>query len=130
MSQYAPLLKEYEILSEDRRRAVDIFLKGILLGAAFAAVLFKYLLDSTGVDEGVVAAASGVGVAALYQVLIWKSAQHDELLNTRLNELANELGLAPVIATRSIFRFTWVFVTIVSVAYLYLNVYFLVAKYS
>lgn len=111
-------LKEYEILSNDRRVAIDIFLKAVLLAAAFLAVAFKLLLDSKTVTDVVSRGAIGFVLIAFFLLVIFPCRQHDSALNASLNRVSNLLGIEPVISTKYIFDVVLGLASIVLVSWL------------
>jgi len=99
-------LKEYEILSEDRRRAVEIFLKGMVVGGAFLAVLIKFLIDATTLMQVLLFGLSGIAIIIFWHWIIVRCRRHAYGLNKSLDELVKDLKLHPVISTNYIFDTT------------------------
>ncbi len=113
-------LKEYEILSEDRRRAIEIFLKGVVVCGAFLAILVKFLLDATTKSQVLLFGLSGIVVIVFWHGLIWRCRKHAYGLNEILNKVVKTLSFQPVISTNYIFNITWWAMVIVTVLWLIL----------
>ena len=118
-----PKLKEYEILSEDRRRGIDIFLKGVVIAAAFLGINFKFLLDSTTRPEILLSGSCGVVLLLFFHAVVWRCRRHVEQLHASLDEIAKELGLNPIISTRYIFNIVWIFTGIILFSWIAIFVY-------
>ena len=100
---------EYEVLSADRRSAVDIFVKAVLLASAFLSVAFTVMLTAKSRPEAVASGLVGLGLLTFFMVVAWRCRRHDELLQANLDTLGKELGFAPVIPTRYIFNIVLIF---------------------
>jgi hypothetical protein len=100
------LLKEYEVLSEDRRRGVDIFLKGFIIACGIIAFGFKLLMDTQDIYALLVVSISGLVFGSIGFPYWLKGKKHDYAIRKRLNEIATKLELAPIISTGYIFDVT------------------------
>ena len=117
-----PELYEYTVLSEDRRRAIEIFLKGFIIGAGLIAFGFKLLIDSKELFECVFIGGAG-GLIYLFAVPYWiKCRNHNAAIDARLNELGTKHGFASVIPTQYIFDIARLVGVIVTLSWLGMTV--------
>ena len=96
-------LKEYEVLSEDRRRAVEIFLKGFIITSGIFAFGLKLLLDTKSMGSLLVVGISGFVFVIIGVCYLIKCRKHDQAIRTRLNKIISNLEMAPIICTKYIF---------------------------
>ena len=91
MNMERPDLKEYDVLSEDRRRAVEIYIKGVLIVAAIYAFGIKLLIDSTNLLTIIIIGAIGL-IMIPFQIVYWsKCRKHDQNINLRLTEIGGNI---------------------------------------
>ena len=62
-------LKEYEILSDDRRHAVQIFVQAVLVGAAVLGVAFTFLVAAKARSEAHVFGGLGLMLIAYFEIV-------------------------------------------------------------
>ena len=98
------LLKEYEELSEDRRRAVEIWIKGFVITAGIMSLAFGYVMTlsdfGTVLAFSVLAFAIGVVGFPIYTTKCWR---HQEAITSRLGAIATNLKIVPPISVAYIF---------------------------
>jgi len=101
-------LTEYQVLSEDRRRAVEIFMKGFLVVVAVIAFGFKSVLDAADISSVVIFGAAGIVIAIVGHIWLFKCRRHDLAINERLNQIAQACDFRPVVSTQYIFNGAWI----------------------
>ena len=95
---------EFQNLSDDRRIAIDLFVKGFVIASGFFAFGIKLLIDSDNLYESILLGIVGI-LLTIIGCNTWKSCvRHDSELNKRLNELCKMLGFSPIISTNYIFN--------------------------
>lgn len=97
-------LIEYEVLSEDRRRAVEIFLKGFLIAVGIMAFGFKLLIDAKDILSLIIIGSGGLLIGIIGALYLYKCRQHDLAIFNRLNEIAKMCDFSLVISTQYIFN--------------------------
>lgn len=118
MTDNPVILKEYEVLSEDRRRAVEIFLKGVIIATALIGFGFKYMLETKDLRFCVSIGTCGILFIFLCHYSIYFCRRHILELHRRLNEITQSLGAAKVIHTQYILNIVWVTCVVISAAWI------------
>ena len=116
------LMKEYEILSEDRRRAVDMISKGTLIFLAVIGLGMKYLLEIDDREEIIIFGISGLSLILLSHWAIYHSKKLDKQISKRLNELSGIFRFNTIIPTNFVFIGIWGLLTIISIVWIVLFV--------
>jgi len=111
-------LIEYEVLAEDRRRAIEIFLKGFAISVAIMAFGFKLLMDAKDIIFVIIITITGLLIGILGAFYLFKCRQHDFEMSKRLNEIAKKHDFSSVISTRYIFNVAWLVSLIIGIAWI------------
>ena len=118
MEDKNPIMIEYQVLSEDRRRAVEIYIKGVLIAFAIIAFGIKMMIDATEIKNILIIGVSGLLIGALSNFFYLKCIRTDRLINSRLNEIANAYELQPISSTKYIFHAAYVGAVIVGLVWI------------
>ena len=95
---------EYQELSEDRRRAIETFIKGTLIAFAVIAFGLKLLIDSESINSILIIGIGGIVIIILGIIFYIKCENHDKMIRNRLNQIAQANSFSPIISTTYIFN--------------------------
>ena len=113
-------LKQFEILSEDRRQAVTIFVQAIVLSLAIIGYLFKNLYDINLLEDKLFIGIMGIIFLSFCHIAVWQSRRYHIMLMKALNECARENEFQSPLSTIFIFNISWVLCLLLTVCWLFL----------
>ena len=96
--------KEYEILSEDRRRAIEIYMRGLIIVIAVYGIGVKIMIDQSSLLNIIIIGSIGAIISPLGLIYGNCCKNHNDKLYKNLNEIAKDLELIPIISTNYIFN--------------------------
>jgi F0F1-type ATP synthase assembly protein I len=109
--------KEYELLAEDRRRAVEILLKALVIATALVGFGMKYLLETQSFAVRLILGMCGFLFLGLCHYAVFLSRGHGSYIHERLVHLSGMLGMAEPYCTRYVFNTVWVIFGILTLAW-------------
>ena len=111
-------LKEYEILSEDRRRAIEIFLKGMLIAIGIIAYGFTILYNSNNFFSLILIGPSGIAIG-ITGIFSWTYCfKHISKLENNLNNICANKNYKNIISTKYIFKTSLIILIIIGIVWL------------
>jgi hypothetical protein len=115
MELKAVKITEYEILSDDRRTAISIFLKGVVIALAFLGVMLKVYFDIPEDNTKGRLLIWGCGLVALFffHGVIWRCRKYILSIDSHLNKIVEIVGFNPNISATFIFNIVWFFAVFV-----------------
>ena len=117
-----PAIIEYQVLSEDRRRAVEIYIKGVLVAFAILAFGIKLMIDVVEMQNLLVIGISGLLIGILSNYFYVKCVGTEKAIHFRLNEIAETYKFQPVSSTKYIFVAGYVGALLVGLAWIFIFV--------
>ncbi|TAK16812.1 MAG: hypothetical protein EPO35_04585 [Acidobacteria bacterium] len=96
-------LEEYEVLSEDRREAIHIFVQAAGLATVIIGFGLDFLTKAKSPWDAGIAGTLGLAFFKVFLPVADKCRAHDEKIHARLDILASELKIDGVVPTRYIF---------------------------
>ena len=116
-------LKEFEVISQERRQGVDLYLKGLVIFLGLYSVGIKAVFNAKDRASIGVLAVSGVAILAFSHAAIWKSVAFERSGHARLEQLSRELGFAAPYGFRFLYLAVWGLVAVLSVIWLAASLY-------
>jgi hypothetical protein len=113
-------LKQYEVLSEDRRHAITIFVQAVLLSLAVVGFVSKHLYDATQLRDVLTTGIIGLLFLGFCHVATWKCRKYHVALIKILGESARNCDLQSPLSTVFIFDTAWAMCTLLSGGWLVL----------
>ena len=108
-------LKSYEILSEDRRRGLELFLKGLTIFLILYGVGLKTLLDSKDLFNARILACSGFAILFFSHMAIWKSIHFNTITHGQIERLCEDFKLPSPFNVRFLYIAVWGLMFVLSI---------------
>lgn len=109
--------KAYDVLCQDRRYGLDLYLKGVAVFLALYGVGIKQVLEATDPESIAVVSVSGLAILGCAHVTNWKSWRFGHVNHEQIRTLCEELGFQPPYRAVFLYLAGWGLVTVLTVVW-------------
>ena len=112
-----PKSKAYDVLCQDRRYGLDLYIKGVAVFLALYGVGIKYLLEATDSQSVVVVVVSGLAIFGCAHFTNWESWRFGRANHEQIEVVSGELGLQPPYKAVFLYLTGWGLLTVLTVVW-------------
>ena len=116
-------LKEFDLLTQDRRYLVDVLFKGLIIYLGLYSFGLNYVLNASGRIRIMIVLISGLAVNAFSHFALWRGVKINSYIEKRIRKISTRLYFESAYSGGFVVNAAWCLVSLFTVLWIIVCIY-------